>query len=66
MQQVLGQIFSLDVANAFDIECERWLQQNKGHNKVAIVEVLAKHEGVAAIPTFCETAQKKLEKWLFK
>lgn len=66
MQQVLGQIFSLDVANAFDRECERWLEQNKGHNQVAILDVLPKNEGVTANSEFCEIAQEKLENWLFK
>ena len=65
MLQVLGQIFSPDVAKAFDTESERWINQNKGHDKVIVVEVLSKAEGVAAMPHFCKIAQSKLQAWLF-
>ena len=63
---MLGQIFSPAVAKAFDRELERWLHQNQGNYKIGIVEVLPKHEGVAALPDFCKIAQSKLQAWLFK
>ncbi len=63
---MLGQIFSPDVARAFDRELERWIHQIKGNDKIPILEVLPKTEGVAALPVFCKAAQSKLQAWLFK
>lgn len=64
--QVLGQIFSPEAGRAFDIEAERWLEKNAGKDRIAILEVIPKTEGVASSPIIREMAESNLHEWLFR